>query len=57
VGRQYNGNRGKIENCVVAVHLGYSAPGFQTLLDTRLYLPKDWADDPLRRKKTISPMM
>ncbi len=21
VGRQYNGNRGKIENCVVAVHL------------------------------------
>ena len=57
VGRQYNGNRGKIENCVVAVHLGYSAPGFQTLLDTRLYLPKDWANDPLRRKKTISPMM
>ena len=56
VGRQYNGNRGKIENCVVGVHLGYSAPGFQTLLDSQLYLPKDWADDPERRKKTTSPL-
>ena len=33
--RQYNGNRGKIENCTVGVHLGYSAPGFQTLLDSQ----------------------
>ena len=53
VARQYNGNRGKLENCVVGVHLGYSAPGFQTLLDSRLYLPKDWTDDSARRKKTI----
>ena len=52
VGRQYNGNRGKIENCVVGVHLGYATPGFQTLLDSQLYLPQDWADDPARRKKT-----
>jgi SRSO17 transposase len=55
VARQYNGNRGKIENSVVSVHLSYSAPGFQTLLDSTLYLPKDWADDPERRKKLISP--
>ena len=55
VGRQYNGNRGKIENCTVGVHLGYSAPGFQTLLDSQLYLPEDWANDPQRRKKTTSP--
>jgi len=55
VGRQYNGNRGKIENCVVGVHLGYSAPGFQTLLDSQLYLPQDWADDWPRRKKTTYP--
>jgi SRSO17 transposase len=52
--RQYNGNRGKIENCIVGVHLGYSIPGFQTLLDSRLYLPKDWAHDAERRKKTPS---
>jgi len=31
VGRQYNGNRGEIENGVVGVHLVYAAPGFQTL--------------------------
>ena len=51
VARQYNGNRGKIENCIVGVHIGYSAPGFQCLLDSRLYLPQDWASDPVRRKK------
>lgn len=52
VGRQWNGNRGKVDNCVVAVHLSYSAPGFQVLLDSRLYLPEDYANDPVRRKKT-----
>src|SRR5487761_1338405 len=45
------GNRGKVDNCVVGVHLSYSAPGFQCLLDSRLYLPEDWANDPQRRKK------
>jgi SRSO17 transposase len=50
--RQYNGSRGKIENCTVGVHLGYSAPGFQTVLDSQLYLPEDWAGDAARRKKT-----
>jgi SRSO17 transposase len=56
VARQYNGNRGKIENCIVGVHIGYSSPGFQSLLDSRLYLPEDWASDPVRRKKTTYPM-
>ena len=54
VARQYNGNRGKVENCTVGVHLGYSAPGFQTILDSRLYLPEAWASDAQRRKKTTS---
>lgn len=49
--RQYNGNRGKVDNCVVGVHLSYSAPGFQVLLDSSVYLPEDWANDPARRKK------
>jgi len=53
--RQYNGNRGKIDNCAVGVHLSYSAPGFQVLLDSHMYLPKDWANDPARRKKRTSP--
>ena len=55
VGRQWNGNRGKVDNCVVGVHLGYSAPGFQCLLDSVLYLPEAWANDPERRKKTTYP--
>jgi SRSO17 transposase len=51
VKRQYNGNRGKVENCVNHVALAYSAPGFNCLLDARLYLPEEWASDPARRKK------
>jgi SRSO17 transposase len=51
VKRQYNGNRGKIENCVNSVALAYSTPGFACLLDAQLYLPREWTDDPARRKK------
>jgi SRSO17 transposase len=55
VGRQYNGNRGKIDNCVVGVHLSYAAPGFQVLLDSELYLPEAFANDAARRKKHTCP--
>ena len=55
VSRQWNGNRGKVDNCVVGVHLSYSAPGFQVLLDSRLYLPESWAGDLARRKKLTCP--
>ena len=55
VWRQWLGNKGKVDNGVVAVHLGYSAPGFQCLLDSRVYLPAEWANDPARRKKTTYP--
>ena len=51
-GRQWNGNRGKNDNCVVGVHLSYWAPGFQTLLESTVYLPEDYANDLARRKKT-----
>ena len=55
VKRQYNGNRGKVENCVNNVALAYSAPGFNCLLDAQLYLPKEWAEDPARRKANYIP--
>jgi SRSO17 transposase len=55
VARQWNGNRGKTDNCVVGVHLAYAAPGFQCLLGSGVYLPETWANDPLRRKKLTSP--
>jgi len=45
VQRQYCGASGKIDNCVVTVHLGYAHGQFKTLLDAELYLPKSWADD------------
>ena len=55
VQRQYCGNTGKIDNCVVGVHLAYVANDFQCLLDSDLYLPKDWANDPERRRATGIP--
>ena len=55
VQRQYNGNRGKIENCVNHVALSYASDDFHCLLDVRLYLPEEWANDPERRKKTTFP--
>jgi SRSO17 transposase len=55
VARQWLGSCGKVDNGVVGVHLSYSSPGFQCLLDSAVYLPKDWADDPVRRKKTTFP--
>lgn len=46
VQRQHCGAVGKIENCVVSVHLGYATPDFYTLLDGQLYLPKEtWYED------------
>src|SRR6266446_6200359 len=54
VDRQWLGSRGKVDNGVVGVHLSYAAPGFQCLLDSEVYLPRDWAEDPVRRKKTTS---
>ena len=51
VQRQYNGNRGKVENAVVHVGIAYSTGAFHALLDARVYLPEEWASDLPRRKK------
>ena len=45
VQRQYCGASGKIDNCIVSVHLGCCHGEFAALLDSDLYLPKSWADD------------
>jgi len=39
--RQHCGCLGKLENCVVSVHLGYAAGDFHTLLDGTLFLPEE----------------
>ncbi len=43
--RQWCGSRGKTENCLVTVHLGYARDGFHCLIDGELYLPQSWSDD------------
>ena len=48
VQRQYCGATGKVDNCVNSVHLDYVAPDFHTLVDSDLYLPQSWFDDPAR---------
>ena len=40
---------GRIENSQVAVYLAYAARAGHTLIDRRLYLPKAWCDDSMRR--------
>lgn len=57
VARQWLGSRGKVDNGVVGVHLSYSAPGFRCLLDSEMYLPEEWIQDPERRKKTTCPTL
>src|SRR3954452_16053338 len=50
VKRQYSGTAGRIENCQVAVFLGYASRQGHALLDRALYLPKTWAGDEERRR-------
>ena len=49
VQKQYCGSRGKLENCVVSVHLGYAVGDFHTLLDGELFLPEEtWSNNRVR---------
>jgi SRSO17 transposase len=49
VQRQYSGLAGRIENCQIGVFLGYASRYGHALIDRALYMPKSWADDPLRQ--------
>jgi SRSO17 transposase len=55
VKRQYCGRLGKVDNSQVGVFLGYCNGNLRTLIDGRLYLPEDWATDPIRREMTGVP--
>jgi SRSO17 transposase len=55
VKRQHCGTLGKVDNCVVSVHLGYVREGFHALLDSDVFLPEDWANDPARREEAGVP--
>ena len=48
VARQYCGTLGKVGNCQLGVFLAYVAERGHALIDARLYLPREWTDDPTR---------
>src|SRR3989454_6133515 len=55
VARQWCGRLGKVENCQVAISLGYVSRKGHTLVDTRLSLPKAWTKDTARLDKAGVP--
>lgn len=55
VKRQYCGALGKKENCQVGVFLAYASSKGHTFLDRELYLPRDWTEDPERRREAGVP--
>jgi len=55
VARQWCGRLGKVDNCQVALYLGYVSAKGHTLVDMRLYLPKAWTTDQARLKKAGVP--
>jgi SRSO17 transposase len=48
VARQYTGSAGKITNCQIGVFATYVSRHGHAFIDRALYLPKSWADDPVR---------
>jgi SRSO17 transposase len=57
VQRQWCGNTGKIDNCVVSVHLSYASfdTHFRAMLDSDVFCPERGWDDPERRKEAAIP--
>src|SRR5512144_2337197 len=55
VQRQWCGRLGKVENCQVGVFLGYVTDAEHALVDFRLYLPREWANDKKRRERAGVP--
>ncbi len=57
VQRQWCGNTGKVDNCVVSVHLSYASfdTSFRTMLDSTLFLPEHSWNDPQRRQEAAIP--
>lgn len=51
VQRQYCGELGKKENCIVTVHLGVCKGQYKTLIDADLFLPQSWSEDRSRCEK------
>jgi len=55
VTRQWGGRDGKSENCQIGVYMAYITSTESTLVDIRLHLPKEWANDRARRAEAGIP--
>ena len=55
VARQWNGRLGKQDNCQVGVFGALGRRNRVTLIDARLYLPKEWTEDPRRCERADVP--
>jgi len=55
VSRQWLGRLGKVDNGQVAVYGALAKGHFAVPIDTRLYLPEEWTDDPVRCEKAGVP--
>jgi SRSO17 transposase len=55
VQRQWCGEVGKKENCIVTVHLGVARGRYQTLVDADLFLPESWEQDRDRCREACIP--
>ena len=55
VARQWNGRRGKVDNCQVGVFAALGCGAQVTLIDYRLYLPEIWSEDASRCKNAGIP--
>jgi SRSO17 transposase len=53
--RQYSGTAGRVANCQIGVFMTYSSPKGHSLIDRRLYIPKEWLEDRQRRKEAGIP--
>src|SRR5947209_4390813 len=53
--RQYSGTLGKVGNCQVTVNCHYAERTIAWPVATRLYLPREWTDDPQRLKTAKVP--
>ena len=49
VARQWCGRLGKVDNCQVGIYMAYVSRKGHALVNTRLYLPEEWAKDRDRR--------
>ena len=55
VRRQWSGRAGKVENCQVGVFGCLGNTNRYAITDFQLYLPKEWAEDPVRCHKARVP--